>query len=68
MCRKSIPLEYHDFYPHFLVNQVLSLNISQLFTEVDVTSEIFTEPQLKQRDKYPPLATDTEVNSCFSIY
>ena len=22
----------------------------------------------KRRGKYPPLATDTEVNSCFSIY
>ena len=22
----------------------------------------------KQRGKYPPLATDTEVNNCFSIY
>ena len=22
----------------------------------------------QRRDKYPPLATDTEVNSCFGIY
>ena len=28
---------------------------------------IFTEAA-KRRDKYPLLATDTEVNNCFSIY
>ena len=33
-------------------------DIKQLFTEVEVVSG----------GKYPPLAADTEVNNCFSIY
>ena len=33
-------------------------DLKQLFTEVEVVSD----------GKYPPLAADTEVNNCFSIY
>ena len=33
---------------------------------MEVTGGIFTER--RSGDKYPPQATDTEVNSCFSIY
>ena len=39
----------------------------QLFTEVEVASRGVYRTA-KQLGKYPRLATDTEVNNCFSIY
>ena len=39
----------------------------QLFTEVEVASGSIYRA-VNRRDEYPPLATDTEVNNCFSIY
>ena len=41
-------------------------NSYQLFAEVVVASGGYLAA--KRQGKYQPLATDTEVNSCFSIY
>lgn len=35
---------------------------------VEVASSGCTYQAAKRQGKYPPLATDTEVNTCFSIY
>ena len=36
-------------------------------TIIHRSGDKFTEPS-KRRGKFPPLATDTEVNNCLSIY
>ena len=43
-------------------------NKYQLFTETEVASRGFLYRAAKQRGKFSPLATDTEVNNCFSIH
>ena len=45
---------------------VLVLEDRQPFIEVEVASGIY--PAARQRGKYPTPATDTELNSCRSIY
>ena len=42
--------------------------LKQLFTKVEVASGGYFNRAAKRRGKYPLLAIDTEVNSCFRMY
>ena len=56
-------------FSFFSITTLLQLGVynNYQFTEVEVASRKIYRAA-KHRGNYPPLATDTELNNCFSIY